>query len=102
MASIRARTDNGKLFFDFRFRGKRCREQTLLDDTPANRKRLEKVLDRIEAEITLSTFKYADYFPDSSRAEQFKEHAIRTLGNESFPLFKEFAENWFNEMRIQW
>ncbi len=51
MASIRARADSGKLFFDFRFQSVRCREQTLLDDTPANRRRLEKVLQRIELEI---------------------------------------------------
>jgi len=35
MASIRARTDNGLLFFDFRFNGVRCREQTALEDTKA-------------------------------------------------------------------
>ncbi|QID17343.1 DUF3596 domain-containing protein [Nitrogeniibacter mangrovi] len=40
MGSIRKRADNGKLFLDFRYRGKRCREQTDLDDTSANRKRL--------------------------------------------------------------
>ena len=51
MPSIRSRADNGLLFFDFRFHGDRCREQTLLSDTPANRRKLEKVLDKIEAEI---------------------------------------------------
>ncbi|MBU0500715.1 MAG: DUF3596 domain-containing protein [Gammaproteobacteria bacterium] len=40
MANIRARKDNGKLFFDFRYKGERCREQTALDDNPANRKKL--------------------------------------------------------------
>ncbi|MDH5786600.1 MAG: DUF3596 domain-containing protein, partial [Chromatiales bacterium] len=34
MGNIRARSDYGKLFFDFQYRGKRCREQTALDDTP--------------------------------------------------------------------
>ena len=34
MGSIRARMDNGLLFFDFRFQGQRCREQTLLENTP--------------------------------------------------------------------
>ncbi len=102
MASIRARTDNAKLFFDFRFRGKRCREQTLLDDTPANRKKLQKVLDRIEAEITLGSFNYASYFPDSPRAEQFEMPTSRSKGGGPTPLFSEFAESWFNEMRIQW
>jgi len=42
MASIRVRKETGLLFFDFRFRGQRCREQTMLQDTPANRKRLER------------------------------------------------------------
>lgn len=102
MASIRARADNTKLFFDFRFRGKRCREQTLLDDTPANRKKLQKVLDRIEAEITLGTFNYGCYFPDSPRAEQFEARESRSKCGGVTPVFREFAENWFNEMRIQW
>jgi integrase len=54
MGSIRARKESGLLFFDFRFRGERCREQTLLEDTPANRKRLAKALAKIEAVLTLT------------------------------------------------
>lgn len=34
MASVRARKDTGLLLIDFRYRGERCREQTLLADTP--------------------------------------------------------------------
>ena len=49
MASIRVRKETGLLFFDFRFRGQRCREQTMLQDTPANRKRLEKALGAVAA-----------------------------------------------------
>ncbi len=55
MGKIVARKETGNLFFDFRYLGKRCREQTVLADTPVNRKKLQKVLDRIEAEITLGT-----------------------------------------------
>lgn len=40
MASINVR--NNKLQVDFRYKGKRCREQTRYVDTPANRKKLEK------------------------------------------------------------
>lgn len=40
MGSIRARDQ--RLFFDFRYQGVRCREQTLLKDTKLNRARLEK------------------------------------------------------------
>lgn len=50
MGKVRARADNGKLFFDFTYLDQRCREQTTLPDTPANRKKLEKILERIEAE----------------------------------------------------
>lgn len=71
MASIRARADSGKLFFDFRFQGVRCREQTLLDDSPANRRRLEKVLQRIELEIHQGVFDYSAFFPGSKLAAIF-------------------------------
>ena len=35
MASVRVRSD-GRLFFDFRVCGSRCRELTTLADTPTN------------------------------------------------------------------
>ena len=50
MASIRAR--RGKLFVDFRYMNMRCRETTNLTDTPANRKKLAKIIEKMEAEIT--------------------------------------------------
>ena len=99
VASVRVRPQTGKLFFDFRYRGERCREQTALDDTPGNRKKMRQILQRIEAEITLGTFDYARYFPESPRAKQFAS------GRESsgpVPLFKDFAETWFAEKRIEW
>lgn len=101
MGSIRARADNGKLFFDFRYKNKRCREQTLLDDSAANRKKLQQLLDKIEAEITLGIFEYGKHFPGSPRAKQFQEAPSReSRGNT--PLFKDFSQTWFDEMQIQW
>lgn len=99
MASIRSRK-NGKLFFDFRFKNKRCREQTLLDDTPANKKKLQKMLDRIEAEITLDIFDYAKYFPDSPKATELQTKPIMG-GNDSIS-FKDFSDIWMSEMKPQW
>ena len=61
MGSINQR--NGKLLADFRYMNQRCREQTQLSDTSANRKRLTRLLKTIEAEILLGTFEYAKYFP---------------------------------------
>ena len=37
----------------------------MLLDTPANRKKLEKVLYKVEAEIIAGTFVYVNYFPNS-------------------------------------
>lgn len=67
MGSIRKLPTKGTLFMDFRFQGQRLREYTLLADTPANRKRLQKVLDRIEGEIALGTFDYEKTFGNPDR-----------------------------------
>lgn len=70
MASVRSRND--KLFFDFYYQNIRCREQTLLKDTKANRIKLEKVLENIEIQIMLDRFVYRDMFPNSNRCKAFK------------------------------
>jgi integrase len=78
MAKIRPRKETGTLYFDFFYRGVRCREQTTLDDTVANRKRLQKVLDSIEKEIKDGTFDYATFFPGSKMAAKFGEAGSAT------------------------
>ena len=104
MVKIVERPETGKLFFDFRYRDKRCREQTALDNTPANRKKLEAILKRIEAEITLGTFEYHKYFPNSPKAQEFTQQAElqRSRQAHDTPLFSEFCETWMDEMRVQW
>ena len=49
MASIQTRKETNTLIIDFYYQGRRCREQTALKDTLANRKRLQKVIERVEA-----------------------------------------------------
>lgn len=103
MSSIRS--GNGLLFFDFRYSGKRCREYSKLPDNAANRKKMQKALDKIEAEITLGTFEYAKYFPGSKNAEKFSTispRASHVATPSKTPLFNEFAETWFNENTILW
>lgn len=103
MGSIRVRTNTQKLFFDFRVGDERCREQTALDNTPANRRKLEAILKKIEAEITLGTFEYGRYFPNSLNAEKFSPHSLKARQEyHETPLFREFAWIWFDEMTIQW
>ena len=115
MASIRARADNGLLFFDFRVGNQRFREQTKLKDTPANRKLAGKVLARLEEQIALGTFNYSEFFPGSKNAakqEQAKTTAQVTLiaqavstmdqSTKATPLFKAFAETWYSEKSVEW
>ncbi len=122
MASIQLRKETGCLIIDFYHQGVRCREQTALPDTPANRKRLEKLLTRIEEEISLGTFDYARYFPSSKLAKKFaqspmadaiKSLAIVVAGGDvpinngglsalDTPLFRDFAELWFSERLVEW
>jgi integrase len=119
MPSIRNRADNDLLFFEFRFKGMRCREQTLLPDTPTNRKKLEKVLDKIEAEIAAGTFVYVNYFPNSKAVKRLDrasaqaqtpvaravDIAINGAVAEEVdvgPLFREFASKWVDDHSIEW
>lgn len=115
MGNVRSRGETGTLFLDFRYRGVRCREQTALEDTPANRRRLREVLGRIEAEITLGTFEYGRFFPGSPQAARFQADALAvasgslgrarqaaTADPSGAPLFGEFAEIWYSQMYPQW
>lgn len=104
MPSVRARKDNGKLYFDFQYQGQRCREYTLLDDTRANRRLMQKMLDKIEADITLNTFDYSSYFPNSKRAAEFEAARLNSerTACSHLPSFAEWADTWFNENLVRW
>jgi len=116
MASIQVRKETGTLIIDFYYRGKRCREQTLLQDTPANRKRIEKFLTKVEEAIALGTFNYREFFPSSKNAAKFDEVApdiplsasalavarIADPAAKTTPLFKDFANTWFDEKSVEW
>lgn len=99
---------NGKLVADFRYMNQRCREQTQLSDTSANRKRLTRLLKTIEAEILLGNFEYAKYFPNSNKVQKFeelnqrKQTASHHFGSADAPTVKEFSEIWFSEKAIEW
>jgi integrase len=117
MASIQVRKETGTLIIDFYYRGKRYREQTLLLDTPANRKRLEKFLAKMMEAIALGSFIYRDFFPSSKNAAKLEQEqiesnqtvlaqAVSDLSSASVkpgtPLFKEFIEVWYAEKNIEW
>ena len=97
MGAIRT-TPSGYLYFDFRYRGVRCREYTTLQDSPANRKKMEQVLARVQAEITLGTFDYGAYFPGGSRAALF----TRPPAPREDVAFEPFALQWYEHNKVSW
>jgi integrase len=109
MASVNARA--GALFFDFRYQGVRCREYTKLEDTRANRKRMQKILDKIEQAIATGTFRYVDFFPGSKLAAKFDGGSTAPARNPASegspaqtdtPLFHIFIEEWFAASLPAW
>ncbi|MBX3691738.1 tyrosine-type recombinase/integrase [Dokdonella sp.] len=114
MAKVRTRPETGTLYLDFFYRGVRCREQTALEDTAANRRSVQALLNRIEKEIRQGTFDYAATFPASPRAARFESSngalsvparsmrlpSAHTAAN--VPLFGEFSATWRAEMAPQW
>jgi len=98
---------------DFYFQGERCREQTLLKNTAQNRKKLEALMERIEAKIILNDFSYEEFFPNSKNLIKFKtDVASSELLNSpsshiakrrvTTPTFESFAEQWFKERNLEW
>ncbi|MFH2089035.1 MAG: DUF3596 domain-containing protein [Pseudomonadota bacterium] len=120
MGSIQVRKETGNLIVDFYYQGQRRREQTALPDTPANRKRVQKLLDRIESEISLGTFDYGRIFPNSKQIAKVDDTPMATAVKavaaavagvpypalnpalDSTPLLKDFAEIWFAEKSVEW
>jgi len=98
MSCIRAR--DGKLIFDFIFKGVRCRETTKLRDNSRDKKMAEEILIRIEAEILLGQFKYEKYFPKSKKLYLFQERTNFSSGGDM--LYEEFYELWFAENLGPW
>jgi integrase len=120
MGNIRARKENGKLLLDFHFHGVRFREQTALPDNQQNRKKVQALLDKVEARIKLGEFNYSEFFPGSKNIQKFLEvdpnHAntsqtqlvrvqngnIPAKSSTRAPLFEIFARQWQTEKKIEW
>lgn len=99
---------------DFRFEGRRCREYTALTDTAANRKRLEKFLEKIEAEIAAGTFDYCATFPGRKSPPQSAASGTATTPSQvaapeasapkvhHTPTFRDFVSDWMRNHAVEW
>lgn len=104
MASIRA-LPSGKLYIDFRYLDERFRETTLLTDSAPNRKRLEAMAKRVEAEIVLGTFCYEKYFPKSNalgKVKQLERRHQKGIDGSKIPLLVQVIRAWLDEHEIEW
>ena len=112
MSSVRVRSD-GRLFFEFRYRGERCRELTTLTDSPANRKKMERALVKIDTDIADGVFDYSRAFPGSKKAARFAQPktgasasalaiAESLATTSSLPLFADFSRTWKLEKQVEW
>jgi integrase len=88
------RKDKGRLFIDFVFRAERCRESLHLSDTRENRKKVDALCKKLEAELALNTFDYASYFPRSKRLEHFG-----LVPKMELPTVGVYAQAWLEARR---
>ena len=117
MAKVTARKETGRLVIDFTYRGVRCREQTALTDTPANRRRLDVVVQRIKKAMAEGTFAYRDFFPSSALAARFEPAqapsaegpltgVAPTLAavpmQANTPSLQSFADQWVRDHEVEW
>lgn len=117
MAKVNVRKETGKLVIDFTYRGVRCREQTALSDSAANRKRVEGVLKKLREVIAGGTFVYGEFFPGSALAARFAPSHLGDSGAsppmalaastaataaKAMPTFRDFVNNWLAEHQIEW
>lgn len=102
MASINSR--NGTLYLDFRYNGKRRREQTALEDSPANRKRLMKLAKRIEVAIKAGTFSESQFFSSDDKKISSVMFSSGDVAHHKFrhsnrPICTDTIRSFFNQWR---
>ncbi len=112
MSKVRVRKETGKLYLDFMYAGHRCREQTILTDTSANRKQVEALLSKVQAKILLDELDYAEFFPGSLNLKKIQQKQMSGFEasndinldckQKNTPLFSDFADQWFLEVKIEW
>ncbi|MDH6302517.1 integrase [Polynucleobacter sphagniphilus] len=127
MSNIRIRKETGRLFLDFRVFGIRCREQTELLDSKANRKLLAKLDENIKVAVTNGSYRHEHFFPMSKRIAEVEEARLAISApainkapanlaliitgmpsdqpsstHRQSPLFCDFANQWYSEMEVGW
>ena len=110
MASIRQH--RGRLLIDYRDDGVRQRVYTKLEDNQANRAKLQRVADHVDAALSsgnsvkavLELAGLVQPLPESREAAVVPVFANRPTAQPGIetPMFSTFAEQWFGEFKVGW
>src|SRR3990167_2719102 len=90
--SVRELDSGQNIRIDFIYRGVRCRETLKIEPTKANLKYAERLRGEILNAISLGTFNYPDYFPDSKRAKLFGYSVVKATVGELLKEYMAIAE----------
>lgn len=83
---VTSRSDSS-ITVQFYWNGINCRETLKLEPTKQNMQYVSRLRSEILRKITLGTFSYAEYFPNSKRA---------AIDRPKIPVFKDLADTWLN------
>jgi len=89
---VPVRAKNGKLFFDFFWRGVRCKEYTGLADNSENRRLCERKIAAVETAIERGSFDYRMHFPRGSRLHIF--YPNDRIRDGTVVVFDEYIARW--------
>jgi len=90
--SVRGLDSSKCIRIDFTYRGVRCRETLKIEPTKANIKYAERLRGEILNAISLGTFNYQDYFPNSQRSKMFGYSVVKSTVGELLKEYMEIAE----------
>jgi integrase len=93
---------NGRVYVDFKYLDERVREPSGFLWNQKNPRTVREQLDRIIVAIKSGTFKFAEVFPHSKRADYFTEKERALSGDGRSPdevLFKEYVQKWYDLLK---
>ncbi|HFK5877764.1 site-specific integrase [Legionella pneumophila serogroup 1] len=90
--SVRELDSSKCIRIDFTYRGVRCRETLKIEPTKANIKYAERLRGEILNAISLGTFNYQDYFPNSQRSKMFGYSVVKSTVGELLRDYMAVAE----------
>lgn len=103
--TILRKNGSKKLYLDFYYHGRRVTKSTGLDDTPANRMKTKRLLDKIIERRDNGTLVFADAFPGASDEE--KEYFSTREGwdfkaEPGSVVFGEYLSRWENQILVNY